>query len=63
MEGVEFNEEQNLGGGDPFEKREMSPFVRLVMNIGLAKNEKQANTVLLIVAVLFFALALYFFFS
>jgi len=57
---VEFNEPGigGSGGGYPVSnsQNQSSAMIRLVMNMGLAKNEESANKVLLIIAVVCFIL-------
>jgi hypothetical protein len=57
---VQFTEEQQFSQGtDPFNQDKQSGMVKFVIKLGLAKNEKQANIVLVIVAVVILAIAAY----
>ena len=67
MTGVEFND-RDINSKSEFRARDGKDgkrpgfLVRLVMKLGLAKDESAANSVLLIVAIIIFAISLYFWF-
>jgi hypothetical protein len=58
--GVEFDEHQSLGYNYQPKKGGIS---NLVIKMGLAKDEKGAQKVMLVITILCFALAIYFFFK
>ena len=58
MSSVEFNENQSTNNAYQNKKGGIS---NLVIKMGLAKDEKGANKVMLTVAIIFFLLAIYFF--
>lgn len=55
---VEFHEEETLIAPRPVQQKKLSLFNRIVIKLGLAKDEAGAQRVLLIVALAIFALAL-----
>jgi type IV secretory pathway component VirB8 len=57
MDNVEFPEEEKIENTNGYEEPKVPMMVALVMKTGLIKNEKQANFVLVGVAVVFLVLA------
>jgi hypothetical protein len=58
---VEFNEGNNLSQRPNFEQKN-SKMVDFLIKRGLAKDESGANKILIVSAIVFFVLSLYFFF-
>lgn len=58
---VEFQEEDNLNSGNMYVEP-VPKFAKWLISKGLAKDEDGANRLEIIVAVVFFLLAIYFFF-
>jgi hypothetical protein len=65
--GVEFNEESGFSGGPSFNSYRQAPqsswMINALLKFGFAKNEKQANYVLIGIAVVAFAVTLYIIFG
>lgn len=62
MNNVEFPEEQHDKGA-VFDRPNKSLMVKWIINTGLVHNEKQANSILLVIAVIFILLSITIFFS
>ena len=58
---VEFPEEKFDAGGNDYVVKKTPTMVKWVMKTGIAKDEKQANIILIVIAILFLALSLYIF--
>lgn len=57
MEGIRFEDDEFIVPGD-FYQRKISAMVKLVIKVGLAEDEKQANFVLLLSAIVFIIIAI-----
>jgi hypothetical protein len=57
MDSVTFDEDDSIVPESPKRRVKKSLFNKIVINMGLAKDEKQAQLVLLGIAVLFLAIA------
>jgi hypothetical protein len=56
--GVEFNENKPVNYNYPAQKGGLT---NLVIKLGLAKDEKGANTVMVIISIIFFIISIYLF--
>lgn len=61
MSDIEFNEEQNYFNPNMQVKQKQPAMVKLIINLGLAKDTKGANIVLLSLAVVFLIVSFFFF--